>query len=269
MTDNALSLSVVVPAYNEGDRIADSLSAVFTFLDAWMVGTEVIVVDDGSTDATAALLARFAAKHPRLRILTNARNLGKGASIKRGMLAAAGEHVFFIDADLSVPIDELATSHAAMVRHGHPILIGSRRTTGAQLVRRQPWLRESLGQGFTWLTRALLGVAIVDFTCGFKGFRRDVAQLLFTLQRRNDWAFDAEILYLAKLLGVRVHQQPVRWSHRDGSRVRFPRDLVRTLAGLVAIRAGTARAVSDALGALGPLPEETRQACVNLGSFDR
>lgn len=260
VTENGFQLSVVIPAYNEAERIAESLIAIFKFLDGWAVRMEVIVVDDGSADATPTLLERFAADHPTLRVMTNPRNLGKGASIKRGVMAAGGKHIFFMDADLSVPIDELKPSYETMVRHDYPILIGSRRVEGARIMRRQPWLRQSLGHGFTYLARVLLCWDILDFTCGFKGFRRDVARLLFSLQRRADWAFDAEVLYLAKLLGIAVCQHPIRWSHCKGSRVRFPHDLVNTLAGLIAIRLTVPRLVRNSTGLLASLPEDMRRA---------
>lgn len=231
-----MDVSIVIPAYNEAARIQRTLEAIDRYVAASEMTAEVIIVNDGSADGTRAIGERFAADHPYTRLLHNERNLGKGGSVRRGMLAASGDYVFFMDADLSVPIEQLGSCWQAMVRDGHAILIGSRRVAGAVIARRQPKLREYLGRAFTLLARTTLHPQIVDFTCGFKGFRRDVARALFSLQRRPDWAFDAEILHLARLLRIPVHQQPVTWEHRDGSRVRFPRDIVRTLSALVDIR---------------------------------
>lgn len=245
-----IELSIVIPAYNEAGSIQTTLRVVCEYVRACGCTAEVIVVDDGSRDATARLVAESASAWPFLRLISNARNMGKGASVKRGMLEARGKFVFFMDADLSVPIDELGPAVAVMARDGHRILIGSRRIAGARIERHQPRLRECLGYGFTGLARGLLNPAIVDFTCGFKGFRREEARLLFSLQRCTDWAFDAEILYLARLLGTPVHQHPVRWSHQKNSRVRFPRDIWRTLVALVRIRLRGRRLVRTHLAAI-------------------
>lgn len=236
MTRPPVELSVVIPAFNEGGSIDATLRTVCEYLDTCAFTSEVIVVDDGSGDDTASVVAAFAAAAPRVRLVRNGRNLGKGATVKRGVLDARGGVVFFMDADLSVPIEELGPALVVMTRDEHGILIGSRRIAGARIERHQPRLREWLGYGFTGLTRALLNPAIVDFTCGFKGFRRDEARALFSRQQCTDWAFDAEILYLARLLGKPVHQHPVRWSHKKNSRVRFPRDIWRTLVSLLRIR---------------------------------
>ena len=148
-----------------------------------------------------------------------------------------------MDADLSVPITELTGAMAALVSGDTPIVIGSRKVQGSRIEQRQPLHREILGSGFTWLARLLLWRTIVDFTCGFKGYRRDEAMAIFSLQRCDDWAFDAEILYLARRMGIAVHQYPVRWSHRKNSRVRFPRDIYQTLGALIGIRWRVGRAM--------------------------
>ena len=231
-----IELSVIIPAYNEASSIEDTLRTIGDFLDVQAYDSEIIVVDDGSTDGSGALLSEYSKSHPSVRILHHHSNGGKGASIRTGVLAARGEYLFFMDADLSVPIDELTGALAVLTSGDAAVVIGSRKVKGARIEQRQPLLRECLGHGFTWFTRLLLWWTIVDFTCGFKGFRRDEAIALFSAQRCDDWAFDAEILYLARLMGMSVRQFPVRWSHRKNSRVKFPRDIYQTLAGLIGIR---------------------------------
>ncbi|MDA1183137.1 MAG: glycosyltransferase family 2 protein [Acidobacteria bacterium] len=236
-------MSIIIPAYNEALRIEETLRTVESFLALQTYRSEVIVIDDGSTDATAALLDDYSKHRPSVRVLRHQSNTGKGASVRTGVLAARGRYVFFMDADLSVPITELTGALTALADGDAPIVIGSRKVQGARIEQRQPWLREILGHGFTWFTGLLLWRTIVDFTCGFKGFRRDEAMAIFSRQRCNDWAFDAEVLYLARLMGMSVHQYPVRWSHRSNSRVRFPRDIYQTLGALISIRWRVSRAM--------------------------
>jgi dolichyl-phosphate beta-glucosyltransferase len=236
-------LSIVIPAFNEAEGIEETLRIVIGQLERQPHAFEVLVVDDGSTDATAAIAEACAGACPTLRVIRQPRNLGKGAGVKRGMLEARGLYLFFMDADLAVPIEDLAGAVAALIGGPEPIVIGSRRFHGARIERPQPWVRQTLGSGFTLLARLLISPAIVDFTCGFKGFRRDEARILFALQRCSDWAFDAEILYLARLMDMPVRQYPVRWRHHKNSRVRFPRDIYRTLAALVRIRWRARRSV--------------------------
>jgi dolichyl-phosphate beta-glucosyltransferase len=231
-----MTVSIVIPAYNEAARIGQTLPIVLGYLERHDIAAEVIVVNDGSTDRTRDIALQIATLNPAVRVLDNERNLGKGASVKRGVLAALGGHILFMDADLSVPVAEIGPLLETMRRHDHPIVIGSRKMPGSRIVRRQPLIRETLGHAFTWLARMTLHREIVDFTCGFKAFRRDAAMTLFSLQRRSDWAFDAELLHLAGLLGIPVHQHPVEWHHHGGSRVRFPRDIWKTLKGLIDIR---------------------------------
>ncbi len=247
--DDVLELTIVIPAYNEAEGIQQTLQIVTAYLGSQRYESEVIVVDDGSTDDTVGIVAEYVATRSPVRLIRNGRNLGKGASVKRGVLEARGRYVFFMDADLAVPIEELTGAFAAIAGGAEPILIGSRRFRGARIERRQPRLREYLGSGFTLLARLLLWPEILDFTCGFKGFRREDARALFALQQCNDWAFDAEILYLARLTDRRVRQYPVRWMHQRNSRVRFPRDIYRTLVALMRIRWRAGRTLQNGANA--------------------
>lgn len=232
--------------YNEAATVEGTLRTIVTYLGGQSYSSEVVVVDDGSTDGTASIAGEYSNRQAMVRVLRHEPNKGKGASIRSGVLASRGRYVFFMDADMSVPIEELTGAFAALSTGDAPIVIGSRKIAGARIERPQPFLRTWLGHGFTWLARLLLSPRILDFTCGFKGFRRREALTLFGLQRCDDWAFDAEVLYLARLMGLTVLQYPVRWSHHGHSRVRFPRDIVRTLAALISIRWRVSRAMREA-----------------------
>jgi dolichyl-phosphate beta-glucosyltransferase len=241
-----VELSIVVPMYNEAARVEGTLRTILAYLGEQSYGSEVIVVDDGSTDGTASIADDYSKRQAMVRVLRHDPNRGKGASIRSGVLAARGRYVFFMDADMSVPIEELTGAFAALSTGDIPVLIGSRKIAGARIERPQPFLRTWLGGGFTCLARLLLSPKILDFTCGFKGFRRDEAVALFRLQKCDGWAFDAEVLYLARLMGLTVLQYPVRWSHCGDSRVRFPHDIIRTLVALISIRWRVSRAMREA-----------------------
>jgi len=228
------SLSVVVPAYNEERRLEAGLSGVLSFLRRSGLPFEVIVVDDGSTDATPEIARRFAAADARVRVLSHERNLGKGAAVRTGVLAAGGEYVIFTDADLSTPI-ESADTFLHHLSNGSDVVVGNRRMSQSRLEKRQGRLREFLGRIFTRLTRLLLGSPVTDQTCGFKGFKRRAAVEIFTRQRLTGWAFDAEILHIAARRDFRVRQVPVRWRDEEGSKVRVLRACLTSGLGLLRI----------------------------------
>lgn len=227
-------LSVVIPAYNESRRLPGTLDALLRWMAGRDFSVEVVVVDDGSSDGTADLARSRLAGVPH-RVLVHDRNRGKGAGIRTGMLAAEGEYVLFTDADLSTPIEEVERFlpvHAA----GVPIVIGTRKSAGAQVLRRQSWLRERMGRVYTRLSNALVCPGITDFTCGFKCFSAEAARAIFPLQREDGWAYDSEILYLARRLGFAVREVPVRWTNDPSTRVRLLRDAAGSFAGLLRIR---------------------------------
>lgn len=228
-------LSVVVPAYNEAERIVPTLQRVSAYLGTLGEPAEVIVVDDGSSDNTAAVIRQAMAHQPRIRLEVNPENLGKGASVRRGVLAARFAHVLFTDADLSAPIEDVAKLRQALAA-GADIAIGSRRLPGSVLERRQPPRREWLGHAFSWLVRAFLLPGIHDSQCGFKAFRREVAQAVFSRQRLDGYGFDVEILWIARRLGYRVAEVPIRWADHPVSHIRPVRDGLRMLSDLGRIR---------------------------------
>ncbi len=229
-----VDLTVVIPAYNEATRIAEPLRRVGAYLASRHPASELVLADDGSTDDTAAIVERLAAElRLPARVLRSTQNRGKGHAVRRGMLAARGVLVLMTDADLSTPIDELARLVAA-IDAGADVAIGSRKMAGAVIEEHQPWLRESMGRVFTALTR-LLVVDVSDVTCGFKLFRRDAAEAVFSRATLDDWSFDAEALFLTRRLGFTLVEVPVRWRDAAGTKVSRGRDALRSAIGLARI----------------------------------
>jgi dolichyl-phosphate beta-glucosyltransferase len=230
-----IHLSLIIPTFNEERRIGKSLDRILTFLQAQPYPSEIIIVDDGSQDRTVDVVQQRSNSNPPIRIERQPHNLGKGEAIKRGMLQGNGSYLFFSDADLSVPIEALPT-FLSILENGCDVAVASRRKPGAVLEVHQPLYRELMGKVFTWLSNWILGLHVSDFTCGFKGFRREAARELFSRQRLGNWSFDPEILYLAKLKQYRVAEIPVRWRNDRATKVRLWRDVVSSFLGLLYIR---------------------------------
>lgn len=230
-------LSVVIPAYQEGKTIRRALATIVQYLGKQPWSWEILVVNDGSQDATAAEAAAGAAAlaPERIRLLHHPRNLGKGAAVRTGVLASAGEWILFCDADGATPIEELGKLLPALER-GADLVVGSRRIPGADIQRHQQRLRQVCGRIYTHLTNWLLTSNVSDITCGFKLLRRPAAQAIFQRGRVTGWSFDAELFYLAHLLGYRVVEIPVTWAHQPNTKVRVWRDAVTSFAELLRIR---------------------------------
>lgn len=227
-------LSIVIPAYNEKGRLAKSFPQVVGFLEGLAVPYEIVVVDDGSTDGTAQSVLEMAGGDPRVRVISQEKNGGKGRAVNTGMLAARGQYVIFTDADLSTPI-ETARPFLSDLSNGFDVVVGNRRMAESRLEVRQPWLREFLGRIFTRLTRLVLRSKVTDQTCGFKGFSRRAAAEVFKRQRVFDWAFDAEILHIADRLAFKVHQEPVVWRDDAASKVKVAGACVNSLKSLLTV----------------------------------
>lgn len=227
-------LSLVIPAYNEEQRLPRTLDTALAWIDSAGIDAEVVVVDDGSSDATGDL-ARSRLRERRHQVLVHERNRGKGAGLRTGMVAARGEYVLFSDADLSTPIDEAARFLEAH-DEGAPVVIGTRKSAGANVLEHQNPVRENMGKVYTWLSSVLICPGVTDFTCGFKSFRRDACREIFSRVREDGWAYDSEVLYLARKLGYEVREVPVRWSNDPSSRVNLLRDTLGSAAGLLRIR---------------------------------
>lgn len=247
MSATSIDLTVVVPAYNEEERLAPTLDAIVTYLSrtagagngadphAW----EIVVVDDGSTDATGEVVAGAAAREPRIRLVSSPGNRGKGNALRLGVLASRGRRVLVTDADLAAPIEELDRLDKALT-DGHAAAIGSRATAGATIERHQHRIRELLGRAGNVLIRQVAVPGIRDTQCGFKLFDGDRAREAFAASRLDGWGIDVEILQHFRRSGWPVAEVPVRWSHQPGSKVR-PLDYGRMLAELAVLRVRATR----------------------------
>ncbi|MGE3182845.1 MAG: dolichyl-phosphate beta-glucosyltransferase [Phycisphaerae bacterium] len=222
-------LSVIVPAYNASATIVATLEDVIDWLQSRRIDFEVVVVDDGSTDDTVARIQR---SFPEVRLLVNERNRGKGYSVRRGMLAAQKAWTLFMDADNSTRIHELE-KFAAFAREGAAVIIASRRLPASRIVRQQHRFRQALGRTFPIFARLLALPDIHDTQCGFKLFRRDAAQAIFSRQRVDRFAFDVEVLLLAKRLGYTIQEVPISWDNPTTSTLRISRDAPRMLWDLL------------------------------------
>lgn len=227
--------SIVIPAYNESARIAASLERVLAYIDQRGWDAEVLVVNDGSRDNTAEIVHDYLKKSPRLRLLENPGNRGKGYSVRNGMLHAGGDILLFSDADLSSPIEEADKLFAA-IASGADIAIGSRWLQSHLQTQRQPLYRQLFGRTFNLLLRISLGLRFKDTQCGFKAFTRRAGQAIFPAQKIERWGFDPELLYLAKRFGFSVAEVPVAWAHREGTRINPLRDGIRMFGEMLKIR---------------------------------
>ena len=244
--------SIVIPAYNESARIRSTLDRVLAHIVEQRWNAEVLVVNDGSRDDTAAIIQQYAATHPGLRLLENPGNRGKGYSVRNGMRHAAGEILLFTDADLSSPIEEADKLFAAL-KAGGDVAIGSRWLRTELQTQRQSLHRQLFGRIFNLALRLILGLPYRDTQCGFKAFTRRAAMAIFPLQHIERWGFDPEILFLARKFGMRVEEVPVQWAHSEGTRINPLRDGIRMFLEMLRIRwnsiAGKYEATSPASAA--------------------
>jgi len=227
--------SIIIPAYNESQRLGATLDRVLAHVEACGWKAEILVVDDGSSDSTAEIVQRYAATHPQVRLIQNPGNRGKGYSVRNGMRQAAGELLLFTDADLSAPIAEAGKLFARLAA-GADVVIGSRWLDPALQTARQPVYRQFFGRIFNLLLRGILGLRFKDTQCGFKAFTRRAAQLIFARQRIERWGFDPELLFLAGKLGLRVEEVPVEWADDPRTKIRPLRDGTRIFTEMLRIR---------------------------------
>jgi len=229
-------LSIVIPAFNEEKRLPHSLEAICRYMEERDFSFEIIVVDDGSRDGTARLVEDFAERHEAVRLVRNDRNRGKGYSVQHGVLVSGGRDILFTDADLSTPIEECEKLLPLVSSGEFDIVIGSRALPESRLEIRQPFYREWMGRMFNRMVQRIAVPGIWDTQCGFKVFRGEVARRLFSKQRLSGFAFDVEILFLARKFGYTICEVPVVWRNSPDSRVSATRDSWRMLRELLVIR---------------------------------
>ena len=227
------TVSVVIPAYNEEIRILPTIGAIATYMCSRGEPWELVIADDGSTDATVSLLHGLDLAN--MRVLVADRNRGKGSAVRRGMHAARGEYLLFADADQSTPIEQFDGLLDQLTRHGYDVAIGSRACAGSD-VSGKSLLRKILSGGLRTIVRMGFGLGIADTQCGFKLFTADAAHGLFGLQVIDSFSFDLELLYLAARLGLNVVEVPVEWIDAPGSKVDTARVSLQFLTELMRIR---------------------------------
>lgn len=233
-------LSVIIPAFNEQNRIADSLYTIKDYLSEQPYRSEMIVVDDGSNDLTTEIVkfidiyGKEVNEHDEGTLMENITNVGKGYSIARGMMRASGEIILFTDADLSTPISEIEKLLPEF-SSGHDVVIGSRNMEGS-IVEKKPWYRNFMSQLFNAAARLISVGGIKDTQCGFKAYRREVAHRIAMLQRIYGFGFDVEHLYIAKKSGFKIKEVAIEWHHKSGSTVDPLKDSLAMFIDLIRIR---------------------------------
>jgi glycosyltransferase involved in cell wall biosynthesis len=238
------ALSIIIPAYNEEKRIGPTLDRILEFLRSAPYRTEVIVINDGSKDGTAQVVAGYVEDYRdaghALRVLTNMPNRGKGYSIRYGVSEALGEVILFTDADLSSPITEAPKLIDPIADGRADVAFGSRALNRELIGVHQPFMREFGGKVFNLFMRMITGLKFKDTQCGFKAFRRESALPVFAVQRIERFGFDPEVLYVAQKHGSRLLEVPVEWNHCEGgelqSKLNYVRDSINMFADLIRIR---------------------------------
>jgi glycosyltransferase involved in cell wall biosynthesis len=214
------SISIAIPAYNEQKRLPQTLDSIQAYFSTHTFSSvEILVIDDGSKDGTAALVEEYSCRDQRIRLLSNPGNRGKGYSVRHGMLEAKGDWVLFSDADLSAPIADLDLLLEATSRPDAVIAIGSRALDRSMVGIHQPVWRELSGRAFNLLMRLVTGLPFRDTQCGFKLYRRDAARAVFSRQTLDGFSFDVEDLVIAQRLGLRTVEVPVHWNNVEGTTV--------------------------------------------------
>ncbi len=230
--------SVVIPCFNEAARIRATIGATLGYLEKSSPQSELLIVNDGSTDETSAIAGETLAQAPiEAHLLENFPNRGKGVAVRKGLLAARRSIGLFFDADLSTPLEEIPKVIEPIANDDVDLAFGSRALDRRLIGQHQPWLREQGGRVFNLLVRLTSGLPFWDTQCGFKAFRLDLCRPILQRARIDGFAFDVELLVLAQRAGLRLREIPVRWNHAEGSKVRFIHDSLRMLREVMALRA--------------------------------
>lgn len=233
-------LSVVVPAYNEERRLPQTLQRIADYLAGQDYESEILVVDDGSSDGTAQVVEKMQSQLSSLHLLRSPHR-GKGQAVKQGMLAAQGQYRFLCDADLSMPVEEMARFLPPQLT-GQDVVIGSREAPGAQRYE-EPYYRHLMGRIFNWVVRILTVRGVQDTQCGFKCFSQRAVEEIFPYQTMDGWGFDVEVLYIAQKRGYRILELPIDWYYMANSRVRPLQDSLGMLGEVVKVQLNDLRGV--------------------------
>lgn len=228
-------LSVIIPAYNEEKRLPKTLEKIHEYLREKEFDYEIIVVDDGSRDATVQVAEKYRSVEPKLRLVKNPKNMGKGYAVRNGMLNGRGKYLLFTDSDLSTPITEF-DSFLPELEKGYDVVIGSRALAESDIKIRQPLYRVLMGKVFNLIVRTMFWTSIRDTQCGFKCFSSRAAQAVFPKQEVWGFGFDVEVLFIARKLGFKILEFPVEWSDSPDTRVSPIRDSLRMFLELLKIR---------------------------------
>lgn len=241
------TLSIIVPAFDEQERLGESVEKILKFIEKENLPAELIVVDDGSNDATAEIARRTAAEFAGIKteVIRYEANRGKGFAVKTGLLAARGDIALFSDADLSTPIEELPKLVEPIISGDFDVTFGSRELDKSLIETHQSWRREQGGRIFNFVVRKMTGLPFFDTQCGFKAFRMEKFRPLLPLMRIDRFGFDIEFLYVANRHGLLLQEIPVIWNHCDGSKVNMWRDSRRTFDEVRQIRRNAKKGFYD------------------------
>jgi dolichyl-phosphate beta-glucosyltransferase len=234
--------SIIIPAHNEQNRLPGTLQQILQFINQQSFPSEVLVVENGSTDNTSRIAQQFAKQHENFYVLQSEK--GKGAAVQRGMLAAKGDYRFMCDADLSMPVDEIVKFLPPKVGD-FDIAIASREAKGSVRYD-EPSYRHLGGRGINFIIQSLILPGLNDTQCGFKCFRAEVATDIFSRQTQYGWSFDIELLYIARRQGYRIVEIPIHWYHFSDSKVSVLRDAVHMISDIFRIHANARRGLYDA-----------------------
>lgn len=235
-------LSIIIPAHNEEERLLPSLSSVREFVNQQNYPIEVIVVENGSQDRTLEIARSFETEMPCLKVIEE-KERGKGLAIRSGMLAATGEYRIFCDADFSMPVSEIS-KFIPSPGENYDVAIASRELPESKRVD-EPEFRHLIGRIFNSLVRYSLLPGLQDTQCGFKAFRGEIAEQLFSMQTLTGWSFDAEIIFIAQRFGYKIIEVPITWYYKPGSRLNIFKDSFKMASDLFTIRRNTKKGMYD------------------------
>lgn len=227
-------ISIIIPVYNEEKRVYKAVNALNKYLPRQKFKSEVLFVNDGSTDKTLPKVRKSKCNFI-YKIISYKTNQGKGYAIRKGVLEAKGDYILFMDADMSTPIESL-DDFLPHIYKKIPVIIGTRHTKRAEVLVRQNMMRENMGKAYTLLANLILGSGVSDFTCGFKCFSKSSAKNIFTNLKIKRWSFDAEVIFLAYRLQFRIKEVPVVWMNDSNSKVNLWRDIIGSFFDLIKIR---------------------------------